>query len=137
MKKLLPVLCFAFVFFACEKENPEKKPEPVLYPTQIRRTFSYTSDVVTQQYTYNAQNQVNREDIFRNNGLERSSNFSYNAAGKQSYKRVYGSTGRFLEQDEFLYSAGNVLDKMNHAYIDTCLLYTSDAADERSSVDLG
>ena len=46
----------------------------------------------------------------------------------QSYRRRLG----IVSQSPFLF-AGTVADNIRYA----CLLYTSDAADERSSVDLG
>ena len=118
MKKFLPVLLLAFIFFSCKKENPSQKSAPVLYPTQITRTFSNSSDVVKLQYTYNAQNQIIKEESFRNNVLERTNKFGYNANGRLDFKHVYGSTGHFLEQDELFYNSGK-LEKLHHSYIDT------------------
>ena len=56
------------------------------------------------------------------------------------YKRqALGDVGRHAPQDERLADAVAIglldLDEADHEY--PCLLYTSDAADERSSVDLG
>jgi hypothetical protein len=121
MKKILPVLLLAFAFLSCEKEKPapKPKPEPVYYPIEITRTSSLSPDVVQLKYSYNAANQLIKEEIFGNNVLERTSVFSYHPDGTLHRKRVYSSTGRFLEQDEMVYSGGNLPQKLLHSYPDS------------------
>ncbi|MBK0401590.1 hypothetical protein I5M27_01255 [Adhaeribacter sp. BT258] len=120
MKKVLPVLFLAFAFLSCEKEKPAPIPEPelVFFPTEITRTTSLSPDVVKLKYTYNAANQLIKEEIFGNGALERYSVFSYLADGKLHRKRIYGSTGVFLEQDEMVYNGGNLPQKLLHSYPD-------------------
>ncbi|MFC5269208.1 hypothetical protein [Adhaeribacter terreus] len=121
MKKLLPALFLAFAFFSCknEKSDPTPNQELLLYPTEITRTTSHSPDVVKIKYTYNSENQIVKEEVFGNNVLERSSVFSYFADGNLHFKQVYGSTGRFLEQDEMVYNGGTLPQKLLHSYIDS------------------
>ena len=59
--------------------------------------------------------------------------------------RITGVEGRVFQRDQYgnlFYSvnggfAFSIDDGANFTTVNTCLLYTSDAADERSSVDLG
>ena len=61
--------------------------------------------------------------------------FQLAPVGKKAHIQVCGTTPCMLRGSEALMDVCR--SKIHHDQFHTCLLYTSDAADERSSVDLG
>lgn len=119
----IPVLVFLSLmlgFSACKENNPEPAALPGrFYPLSVTRTASYTSEVTRSAFTYNANNQLTREDLFKNDVPQGYNLFFYDAAGKLIKKTYHNATGRLLEQDLITYTPAGFPDKLLHGYFDS------------------
>src|SRR5690606_24290196 len=79
---------------------------------------SGSSEVELLRYTYNAQNQVTREDILLQNVLQRYRLYTYSQEGKVTKKQTFNAAGRLLEQDENFYTSSQIPEKIRHSYAD-------------------
>lgn len=115
MNKFLLFFLSGFLFLSCKKEKDEPAPEVFYFPTSVTRTASYTTDIEVSTYKYNDANQIIREDIMLNGGLNRYYVYSYNAAGKLKKTERFDNAGALVEHDEYFFNSANQATQMQHS----------------------
>ena len=123
---LKPVISFIFALaiglslVSCDKKSTEPSPEieKKYYPVSVTRTASYTPDIIRSEFTYNGENQIIREIIYKNEVQQSLTLFTYDVSGKLTNRDYHSETGQLKEQDNITYSPAGLLDRLSHAYVD-------------------
>ena len=76
-------------------------------------------------------------DVYKRQGLSDENRFYYDGSFNLSNFRLYKKALSLPTKDEIKWLQNEEQKYIPHQQFKPCLLYTSDAADERSSVDLG
>lgn len=121
--KALVSLWLSLLLFSCKEDNlnpinTPANPGREQVPVEVIKTASASSATTTLKFTYNAAGQLTREDVYSNNVPQGYTVYSYKA-GKLWLKKIYDKTGQAKEQEEYVYNAENLPEKLKHSYITT------------------
>ncbi len=120
--KISALVLLSGLFLVSCVYDPDKKAEPApasvkYYPTQVVKTIVPAGDTITTRYTYNAANQVTREDQFRQGALQTYILYTYSAAGNLEKRNYFNASNQEFERYNYETNGAGKITKLSHATV--------------------